>query len=77
MRVPLLSLTEIFNELGNEMGGYPRLPSGLSVIATKSSTYGDPIFDPTTLSVTVSPGETAQLPCRVRNLADKVVSSLF
>lgn len=55
-------------------GGYPRLASGLTLHSSKTSSFGDPIFDPTTLSVTISPGETAQLPCRVRNLADKVVS---
>ncbi|XP_014286135.1 kin of IRRE-like protein 1 isoform X2 [Halyomorpha halys] len=51
--------------VGQAQGSYPGQPRDLSIA---------PEFDPTPLTVSVMPGETALLPCRVRNLSDKVVS---
>lgn len=36
-----------------------------------------PVFEPTAANVSAFVGRTAYLPCRVRNLGDKVVSPLF
>lgn len=51
--------------VGQAQGSYPGHRGDLSIV---------PEFDPTPLTVSVMPGETALLPCRVRNLSDKVVS---
>lgn len=36
-----------------------------------------PVFEPTAANVSAFVGQTAYLPCRVRNLGDKVVSPFF
>lgn len=43
--------------------------------ANNDSTEGDlPVFEPTAANVSAYVGQTVYLPCRVRNLGDKVVS---
>lgn len=65
----LLSAPVQVREISKE--GQERRPND----ANNDSAEGDlPVFEPTAANVSAFVGQTVYLPCRVRNLGDKVVS---